>query len=82
MLFDNVQVENWETSEMSEIFSEIFKSEFSVLAVEQNRKLRNKKTRNNISKISEVSEFSTWPFDNRLNASSSHFQLFHGICSK
>ena len=33
-------------------FSEIFKSEFSILAVGQNRKLENKKTRNNISEIS------------------------------
>ena len=40
---------------------EIFKSEFSILAVGQNRKVGNKKTRNNISDISgisEVSEFS------------------------
>ena len=37
-------------------FSEIFKSEFSILAVEQNQQLENKKTGNNISKISEISE--------------------------
>ena len=36
-------------------FSEIFKSEFSILAIGQNRKLGNKKTRNNISEISEFS---------------------------
>ena len=42
--------------------SEIFKSEFSILALGQNRKLGNKKTRNNISKISEVSEFSICHF--------------------
>ena len=39
-------------------FSEIFKSEFSILAIGQNRKLGNKKTRNNISEISEISEVS------------------------
>ena len=33
------------------------------MAVGQNRKLGNKKTRNNISEISEVSEFSTWPMN-------------------
>ena len=38
-------------------FSEKFKSEFSILAVGQNRKLGNKKTPNNISNISEISEF-------------------------
>ena len=43
-------------------FPEIFESEFSILAVEQNRKLGNKKTRNNISEISEVSEFSICHF--------------------
>ena len=37
-------------------FSEIFKSEFSILAVGQNQQLENKKTGNNISKISEISE--------------------------
>ena len=45
--------------------SEIFKSEFSILALGQNRKLGNKKTRNNISEIfeiSEVSEFSICHF--------------------
>ena len=47
------------------LFSEIFKSKFSILVVGQNRKLRNKKTRNNISEIpefSEVSEFSICHF--------------------
>ena len=39
-------------------FSEISKSEFSILAIGQNRKLGNKKTRNNISEISEISEVS------------------------
>ena len=39
-------------------FSEIFKSEFSILPIGQNWKLGNKKTRNNISETSEVSEFS------------------------
>ena len=43
-------------------FSEIFKSEFSILAIGQNRKLGNKKTRNNISEISEISEFSICHF--------------------
>ena len=39
-------------------FSEIFKSELSILAVGQTWKLGSKKTRNNISKISEISEVS------------------------
>ena len=43
-------------------FSEIFKSEFLVLAIGQNQKLGDKKTRNNISKIFEVSEFSICHF--------------------
>ena len=38
------------------------------MAVGQNRKLGNKQTRNNISEISEVSEFSTW-FMNMKNHS-------------
>ena len=38
-------------------FSEIFKSEFSILAVGKNKELGNKKTWNNFSEISEVSEF-------------------------
>ena len=49
----------WKTRKF---FSKIFKSEFSVLAIGQNRKLGNKKTRNNISEISEVSEFSICHF--------------------
>ena len=51
-----------ESSENSEFFPEICNSEFSILAIGQNRKLGNKKTRNNISEISEVSEFSIWHF--------------------
>ena len=39
-------------------FSEIFKSEFSILAVGQNQKFENKKTQNNISEISEIFDFS------------------------
>ena len=39
-------------------FFKIFKSEFSILAVGQNRKLGNKKTRNNFSEISEIFDFS------------------------
>ena len=60
------QVENSETleiPEIPEIFSKNFKSEFSILAVGQNRKVGNKKTRNNISDIFEISnfsEFSIW----------------------
>ena len=46
------QVKN---SENSEIFPVIFKSEFSILAIVQNRKLGNKKTRNNISEVSKFS---------------------------
>ena len=52
----------WKTQKTRKFFSEIFKSEFSILAVGQNRKLGNKKTRNNISEISEVSEFSICHF--------------------
>ena len=39
-------------------FPEIFKSEFSILAVGKKRKFGNKDTRNNISEISEISEVS------------------------
>ena len=39
-------------------FPGIFKSEFLILAVGQNRKLGKKKTRNNFSEISEISDFS------------------------
>ena len=46
------------TRKTRKFFSEIFKSEFSILAIGQNRKLGNKKTRNNISEISEISEVS------------------------
>ena len=37
-------------------FCKLFKSEFSILAVGQNQQLKNKKTGNNISKISEISQ--------------------------
>ena len=43
-------------------FSEIFKSKFSILAVGQIRKLRNKKTRDNFSEISDFFEFSIFSF--------------------
>ena len=43
-------------------FSDIFKSEFLILAVGQNRKLGKKKTRNNFSEISDFSEFSICHF--------------------
>ena len=46
------------TRKTRKFFSESFKFEFSILAVGQNRKLGNKKTRNNISEISEISELS------------------------
>ena len=38
-------------------FSEIFKSEFLILALGQNWKLWNKKTRNNFFEISKISDF-------------------------
>ena len=41
-----------------EFFSEIFKSEFSILALGQNQKLGNKKTRTYISEIFDISEVS------------------------
>ena len=43
------------TMEILEFFLEIFKSQFSILAVGQNQKVRNKKTQNNISEVSEFS---------------------------
>ena len=43
------------TRKTRKFFSKIFKSEFSILAIGQNRKLGNKKTRNNISEISKFS---------------------------
>ena len=46
------------TRRTRKLFSEIFKSEFSILAMGQNRKLGNKKTRNTISEICEISEVS------------------------
>ena len=55
----------WKSQRSRNFFSEIFKSEHSILAVGQNRKLGNKKTLNNfseISKISKVSEFSICHF--------------------
>ena len=48
----------WKSWKTQKFFSEIFQSEFSILAIGQNRKLGNKKTRNNISEISEISEVS------------------------
>ena len=45
------------TRKTRKFFSEICKSEFSILAIGQNRKPENEKTQNNISEISEVSEF-------------------------
>ena len=42
---------SWKTRKF---FPEIFKSKFSILAIGQNRKLRNKKTWNNISEIYQV----------------------------
>ena len=50
------------TRKPRKFFSKIFKSEFSILAVGQNRKLENKKTRNNFSEISETSDFSICHF--------------------
>ena len=43
---------------LGNFFPGIFKSEFLILAVGQNRKLGKKKTRNNFSEISEISDFS------------------------
>ena len=58
----------WKSRKSRKIFSEIFKSEFSILAVGQNRKLGNKKTRNNFSEISKISNFSEF--------SICHFYIF------
>ena len=43
---------------LENFFSEIFKSKFSIFPYSQNRKLGNKKTRNNISEISKNSKIS------------------------
>ena len=43
---------------LRKFFSKFSESEFLVLAIGQNQKLGHKKTRNNISKISEISDFS------------------------
>ena len=43
---------------LGNFFPRFFKSEFSILAVGQNRKLRNKKTQNNFSEIFDFSDFS------------------------
>ena len=57
--YDQVKTQKHRKSWKSWIFfPEIFKSEFFILVVTQNRKLRNMKTRNNISEISEISEVS------------------------
>ena len=56
------------TRKTQKFFPDIFKFEFSILAIGQNRKLGNKKTWNNISKISEISEVSKF--------SICHFSLF------
>ena len=53
-------------------FSEIFKSEFSILAVRQNRKLGNKKTRNNFSEIPTFPSF-------QFNTCSFSFLIFFSI---
>ena len=47
----------WKSQKSRKFFSEIFKSEFTILATGQNRKLGNKKTRNNFSEISDFSDF-------------------------
>ena len=46
----------WKSQKTRKIFYEIFKCGFSILAIGQNRKLGNKKTQNNISEISEISD--------------------------
>ena len=46
-----------ESRKSRKFFSKNFKSEFSILAVGQNRKLGNKKTWDNFSEISEISDF-------------------------
>ena len=46
---------SWKTRK---VFPGIFKSEFSILAIGQNRKLRNKKSWNNISQIPRFTRFS------------------------
>ena len=48
----------WKSRKSRKFFSEIFKSEFSILAVGQNRKLGNKKTRGHLPEISDFSDFS------------------------
>ena len=54
--FIKARSKTWKFRKSQKFFSEIFKSKFLTLAVGQNRKLGNKKTRNNISEVSEISE--------------------------
>ena len=49
---------NRKSRKTQKFFSKIFKFNFSILAIGQNRKVGNKKTRNIISEISEISELS------------------------
>ena len=55
---DDIPSARLKTRKTRKFFSEIFKSEVLIFAIGQNRKLGNKKTRNNISEISEISEVS------------------------
>ena len=59
------QVGTQKPQKSRKFLSEFFKSEFLILAIEQNRKLGSEKTRNNISEIYEISvvpEFSICRF--------------------
>ena len=61
---------------ISEIFSQEFQIRFSILAVGQNRKLGNKKTRNNFSEISEISDFSEFSICHFFIFQNKFFSIF------
>ena len=64
MMSKQARLKTQKTQKSQKNFSEIFKSEFSILAAVQNQKLGNKKTRNisEMYEISEVPEFLIWHF--------------------
>ena len=67
------------TRKPRKFFSEIFKTEFLILAVRQNRKLRNKKTRNNISKICEISKVSEFSICHFYHFSKNFLKTFRTL---
>ena len=72
----------WKSRKFRKFFSEIFKSEFWILAVGQNRKLGKKKTPNNFSEISEISDFSEFSICHFFIFFLIFFSLFTNVFSK